>query len=74
MISRSVGLGYVTKSGTHIDLTYSYTHGTFNLPAETSCNLNCSNFFNVVYNPYAGLDVAGDMTIKYIGLAIAKPF
>lgn len=74
MISKSVGLGYVTKGGTHIDLTYSYTHGTFNLPAETSCNLNCSNFFNVVYNPYAGLDVAGDMTIKYIGLAIAKPF
>ena len=35
--------------------------------------MNCKNFFNVVYNPYAGLDVAGDMTIKYIGLNIMKP-
>lgn len=74
MIGKSLGIGYVTKKGTHIDLTYSYLHGTFNVPAEGSCNLNCSNFFNVVYNPYAGLDVAGDMTIKYIGVGISHPF
>lgn len=74
LISKSIGVGYVTKTGTRLNLTYSYTHGTFNIPAEGSCNMNCSNFFNVVYNPYAGLDVNGDMTIKYIGLLVAKPF
>ena len=73
MIGRSIGLGYVTKKGTHLDFTYSYMYGKFNNPAESSCNLNCSNFFNVVYNPYAGLDVAGDMTIKYIGIGISHP-
>lgn len=74
MKSRSFGVGYVTKKGVHLNFTYSYTHGTFNVPAEGSCNMNCSNFFNVVYNPYAGLDVTGDMTIKYMGLLVAKPF
>ena len=74
MIGKSLGVGYVTKKGTHIDLTYSYMYGKYAVPAEGSCNLNCSNFFNVVYNPYAGLDVAGDMTIKYIGIGISHPF
>ncbi|MBK9347686.1 MAG: outer membrane protein transport protein [Burkholderiales bacterium] len=74
MKSKSFGIGYVTKKNVHLNFTYSYTHGTFNVPAEGSCNMNCSDFFNVVYNPYAGLDVAGDMTIKYIGLLVAKPF
>lgn len=73
MKSKSFGVGYVTKTGVHLNFTYSYTHGTFNIPAEGSCNMNCSNFFNVVYNPYAGLDVTGDMTIKYIGFNIMKP-
>ena len=73
MIGRSIGVGYVTKKGTHLNFTYSYLHGKFNVPAEGSCNMNCSNFFNVVYNPYAGLDVSGDMTIKYIGIGIAHP-
>ncbi len=74
MIGKSIGVGYVTKKGTHLDFTYSYLYGKFNNPADSSCNLNCTNFFNVVYNPYAGLDVAGDMTIKYVGVGITHPF
>ncbi|MDU2613327.1 MAG: hypothetical protein E7C76_21100, partial [Pseudomonas aeruginosa] len=30
--------------------------------ADNSCNLNCTGLDNLVYNPYAGLDV--DTTVK----------
>jgi hypothetical protein len=36
--------------------------------------MNCSNFFNVIYNPYAGLDVSGSMTVRYGGMSITQPF
>lgn len=29
------------------------------LPADTACNVNCTGLDNIVYNPYAGLDVMG---------------
>jgi len=73
MIGRSLGVGYVTKKGTQLDFTASYLYGKISVPADGSCNMNCSNFFNVVYNPYAGLDVDADMTIKYIGFRLAHP-
>jgi hypothetical protein len=44
------------------------------VPAEGSCNMNCSNFFNVIYNPYAGLDVAGGIRIRYVGVTLSHPF
>jgi len=71
---KSIGLGYQSESGTRLDLTASYAHGSFNLPANTSCNLNCNNFFNVIYNPYAGLDVSGGIYVRYFGAAISRPF
>ena len=64
----------MTPKGTHIDLTASYASGKFNVPAEGSCNMNCSNFFNAVYNPYAGLDVEGGIRIRSFGLTISHPF
>ncbi|MEW6703426.1 MAG: outer membrane protein transport protein [Pseudomonadota bacterium] len=71
---RSLGLGYQVKEGTRIDISAAYASGRFDLPAETSCNLNCSNFFNVIYNPYAGLDIAGGMRIRYFGVQLTHPF
>ncbi|MED5620506.1 OmpP1/FadL family transporter [Ideonella sp. BN130291] len=71
---KSLGLGYQLKEGTRIDVAASYASATFNLPAETSCNLNCSNFFNVIYNPYAGLDVSGGIRIRYFGIQLTHPF
>jgi long-subunit fatty acid transport protein len=70
----SVGLGYTTKGGTRFDVTASYAHGKFDLPANTSCNLNCNNFFNVIYNPYAGLDINGGIRIRYAGVAMSHDF
>lgn len=74
MTIRSVGVGYESPSGLKIDATYSYATGKYDIPAETSCNMNCSNFFNIIYNPYAGLDVSGSMTVRYGGMSITKPF
>jgi long-subunit fatty acid transport protein len=71
---KSVGLGYQLKEGTRIDLAASYASGTFNVPAEGSCNMNCSNFFNVLYNPYAGLDVSGGIRVRYFGVTLTHPF
>ena len=34
---------------------------------------NCTDFFNVIYNPYAGLDVDGRIRLKYVGLTIRHP-
>lgn len=71
---KSLGLGYQLKEGTRIDIGASYASARFDLPAETSCNLNCSNFFNVIYNPYAGLDVSGGVRIRYFGVTLTHPF
>lgn len=70
----SAGLGYQSDKGLRIDATVSYAHGRFNLPANTSCNLNCTNFSNVIYNPYAGLDVNGGIYIRYGGISFSHPF
>ncbi len=40
-----------------IDLGFNYFVTKTSVPADTSCNLNCTGIDNVVYNPYAGLDV-----------------
>jgi len=74
MTVKSVGLGYTASSGLKVDATVSYAKGHFDIPADTSCNANCSNFFNVIYNPYAGLDLSGSMTVRYAGVTITKPF
>ena len=71
---KSIGVGYVAKDGMRIDAAASYASGKFNVPPDGSCNLNCTNFFNAVYNPYAGLDVSGGIRIRYFGVTITKPF
>jgi long-subunit fatty acid transport protein len=74
MAIKSVGLGYVTRKGLRIDATASYAEGTFSVPADGSCNLNCSNFLNAIYNPYGGLDVSGGIKIRYFGLQFTQIF
>lgn len=71
---RSVGASFLTEKGTRIDFGASTATGRYNVPAGGSCNLNCTNFFNVIYNPYAGLDVSGAIRIRYAGVTISHPF
>jgi len=71
---KSMGLSYAMKDGMKIESDFSYAKGRFNAPANTDCNLNCTDFFNVIYNPYAGLDVSGTLVLRYFGLKLTQPF
>jgi len=70
----SVGLNYKIDSNSDISLAASYMTGDFHAPARSSCNLNCDNFFNIVYNPYAGMDVNGGIRVRYFGATYTKRF
>jgi long-subunit fatty acid transport protein len=70
----SLGLGYKLGNGASISLAGTLMKGSYNIPARTDCNLNCDNFFNVVYNPYAGLNVDGTIIIRFFGVKFTRPF
>ncbi len=53
-----LGLGYQWDKDTVIDLGFNYFVSKQSIKAGTSCNLNCTGIDNLVYNPYAGLDVS----------------
>jgi long-subunit fatty acid transport protein len=71
---KSIGASYELKDGMKLEAGFSYARGRYYVPANTDCNLNCTNFFNVIYNPYAGLDVGGELVLRYFGLKITQPF
>jgi hypothetical protein len=48
--------------------------GKFYTPANTSCNMNCNTFLNIIYNPYAGQNVSGDIHVRYFGFELNKRF
>lgn len=70
----SVGLNYKLSPESDISLAASYMKGDYKVPANGSCNMNCDNFLNVIYNPYAGLDVAGGIRVRYFGVTYNKRF
>ena len=71
---KSVGLRYRFDDGGEVNLTASYMKGTYNIPARSDCNLNCDNFFNLIYNPYAATNVSGSLIVKYAGASYTRPF
>lgn len=71
---RSVGLRYRFDDGGEVNLTGSYMKGTYDIPARSDCNLNCDNFFNLIYNPYAATNVSGSLIVRYAGFSYTRPF
>jgi hypothetical protein len=69
-----VGLRYRFDDGGEVNLTGSYMKGTYNIPARSDCNLNCDNFFNLIYNTYAATDVSGSLIVRYAGASYTRPF
>lgn len=63
------GIGYQFDKDTEIDLTAMYLRSKDTIPANTSCNVNCTGIDNTVYNPYAGLDVKTRADIFIMGIA-----
>ncbi len=70
----SVGLGYRWDKDTEIDLNLSYLQSIETIPANGSCNLNCDNITNIIYNPYAGLDVKTSLRAVLAGLSFRTKF
>jgi len=70
----SVGLNFKITKTMDLSLTATTMRGKFDVPANTDENLNSSKFLNVIYNPYAGLDVAGDIKVRYYGFSLNHQF
>jgi long-subunit fatty acid transport protein len=70
----SVGMGYRWDRDTEIDLNLSYLQSIETIPANGSCNLNCDNITNIIYNPYAGLDVKTSLRAVLAGLSFRTKF
>ncbi len=69
-----IGFGYSIDKFTDIDATIAFLHTRYTAQANSSCNLNCDNLLNVVYNPYAGLDVTTGLKVDVGGITIRKRF
>lgn len=63
------GIGYLFDKDTEIDLTAMYLRSEDTIPANTSCNVNCTGINNTIYNPYAGLDVHTKADVIIMGIA-----
>ena len=74
MTMYGVGAGYEWSKNTHIDVSASMFRSTMDIPANSSCNINCDNITNIVYNPYAGLDVSTSTRIRMANLTIRSRF
>ena len=70
----SLGLGYKWDKDTDIDLAIATLRSEDHIPQDTSCLANCTGIDNVVYNPYAGLDIKTSATINMVGLAFRTAF
>lgn len=70
----SVGLGYRWDKDTEIDLNLSYLQSIETIPADGSCNVNCDNITNIIYNPYAGLEIKTSLRVVMAGLSFRTKF
>lgn len=69
-----IGFGYKWDKQTTVGASMFYMQSVDYIPSNTSCNLNCTNLTNVVYNPYAGLDVKFSSRIYGLGVQFRRQF
>ena len=70
-----VGAGITLDNGVEIDLGLGWVLAEkVNLPNNSSSNLNSTDFTNIVYNPYAGLDYEQDTNIYIASVNVTMPF
>jgi long-subunit fatty acid transport protein len=69
-----LGLGFNLQTGLIIDLGFAYIFNhSFEVPNNSSTNLNSTSFMYPIYNPYAGLDYEQE-TVNYLfSLKVSSP-
>jgi hypothetical protein len=55
-------------------MNLSYLQSIETIPANGSCNVNCDNITNIIYNPYAGLDIKTSLRVVSAGLSFRTKF
>lgn len=63
-----MGLTYKFDPDTEIDLTYAHVRSRDQIPANTSDMANETGVGNILYNPYAGLDISTNTKINLAGI------
>ncbi|MEE2731508.1 MAG: outer membrane protein transport protein [Pseudomonadota bacterium] len=53
----SFGFGYDWREGKHFDFAFGYLRAEADIPANSSTNSNSEATSDILYNPYAGLDI-----------------
>jgi len=70
----SVGFSYDMKEKGLFDMALAQIHSKNFIPAGSSTNINNGSFSNLVYNPYAGLDVKSELTVTVIEMSYSKNY
>jgi len=68
------GFGYKWDKRTDVGASLFYMQSTDYIPSNTSSNLNSTSLTNVIYNPYAGLDVKFVTRIFGFGVTFNRKF
>lgn len=69
-----LGLGYQWDKDTVIDVGFNYLVSKQDIPARSSCNVNCSSIDSMVYNPYADLDISTSVKAYVLALTYRTTF
>lgn len=68
------GVGIHLPKDVHVDLSFGYLFNkSYKVPSNTSRNLNSTEFTDIVYNPYAGLDYEQETAIYLFSFGITMP-
>lgn len=69
-----LGFGYQWDKDTVIDVGLNYYVTNRSIPSDSSCNANCTGIDNMVYNPYAGLDIETAMRAYIFAMTYRSMF
>ena len=70
----STGFGYQWDRDTLVEGAIAWLHGDENIPAGSSTNVNSTDLTNLIYNPFAGLDVGTTLDAWLLLLTIRHRF
>ncbi len=70
----SVGFGYKMDATSVIDVAIGYGKSVQDIPSGSSTNGNDNRQDNIIYNPYAGLDVHTELTMVMLQMSYRSEF